>query len=318
MFSGSSVCGPLPPICTQVVPGKLKPIFCDVDFLPPCDPDTTFPAKPKVPPIRLGTPKRNFGNVTLQVYKEAMEQSGFFEFEAVTDLKHADLYPLFLEMPRTENTVDIVVASDLPFNHGQFLKGNLDKFFVVGTSYEAQMINIVVSSTAKPSTLHQLSEAAKGYSEKIIYTFDYLACPVCEKFAREWADDYFPGFEVKVLDIPTLEEFSAKKKELGGDELDEFIVVSWIPHGYNTQFDMKTLDMQELKLQYMNQGKAMVRKDAAWKLGKRGVSLLASVIVPTADVQVMDYNSTKGGMTPAETAREWIRQHQEPVDMWSW
>lgn len=45
---------------------------------------------------------------------------------------------------------------------------------------------------------------------------------------------------------------SAKKNELGGSELDEFIVVSWIPHGWNAQFDMKTLDMQELKLKYMN------------------------------------------------------------------
>jgi len=123
---------------------------------------------------------------------------------------------------------------------------------------------------------------------------------------------------VKVLEQNQLDELSAKKNELGGSQLDEFIVVSWIPHGYNEQFDMKTLDMQELKLKYMNQGKAMVRKDAAWKLGKKGVSLLAAVIVPTSDVEIMDFKSTKGNMTPAETAREWIRQHQESVDMWSW
>lgn len=99
-----------------------------MDSLPDCNPLAA-------PPIRLGTAKRNFGNVTLQVYKEELEQNLSIKVEGVTDLKHADMYPLFLEMPRTKKTIDIVVASDLPFNYEQFLEVHHDKFFVVGTSY---------------------------------------------------------------------------------------------------------------------------------------------------------------------------------------
>lgn len=244
-----------------------------------------------------------------------MERSGFYDIETVTDLKHEDMYPLFTEMPRTENTIDIVVASDLPYNHGRYLAGKWDVFFVAGTSYEAQSITFVMPSTSKTNTLHELSNASQNFPDKTVYTFDYLACPVCFDFASRWVEDYLPGFVVKSKTVKELSELAAEKIRCGDDE---FVVVSWFPHGFNTEFSLKELDMQELKLQYLNQGKALVRKDAAWKLGKRGVSLFASILVPSEDVQVMDFNVTKGGMTPAETAARWITDHQNTVDMWSW
>jgi len=316
MLSGSSICGNLPPICNNIIPGRLTTTFCDVNTLPTCDDIHIPPLQPQVaPPIRLGTGRRNYGNATLQVYKQVMEDSGFYTFETITDMKHKDMYQLFTEMPRTENTIDIVVASDLPNNHGQFLEGKHDVFFVIGTSYEAQSITIVMPSASKIKSLHELSDASSSFLDKTVYTFDYLACPVCFDFASKWAEDYLPGFIVEAKSVEELSDLTAKKIQTGNDEL---VVVSWIPHGFNTEFSLKVLDMQELKLKYMNQGKVLVRKDAAWKLGKQGMSLLASIIVPTGDVQVMDLNVTKNGMTPAETAARWISEHQDIVDMWSW
>jgi hypothetical protein len=155
MLSGSSVCGELPPICTSIIPGRFTTTFCDVDVLPSCNAHHTPPPLPQVQPlIRLGTANRTYGNVTLQVYKEVMERSGYYDIETVTDLKHEDMYPLFTEMPRTENTIDIVVASDLPYNHGRYLAGKWYVFFVAGTSYEAQSITFVMPSTSKTNTLH--------------------------------------------------------------------------------------------------------------------------------------------------------------------
>lgn len=316
MLSGSSICGELPPICNSIVPERFTAEFCDVDFLPPCEAHIPLPPPQVPPPIRLGTAKRNYGNVTLQVYNKVMESSdAVYKIETVTDLNHKEMYSLFTEMPRTKNTIDIVVASDLPYNHRQYLEGKFDVFFVAGTSYQAQSITIVMPSTSTIKTLHGLSKASQNFCDKIVYTFDYLACPVCVDSARRWVKDYIPGFVVKSKSVDELSKLAAEKNKSGDDE---FIVVSWIPHGFNTEFDMVELDTQELNLKDVNQGKALVRKDAAWKLGKRGISLLASVLVPTEDVQVMDFNVTKGGMTPAEAAARWINDHQGTVDMWSW
>lgn len=105
--------------------------------------------------------------------------------------------------------------------------------------------------------------------------FDYLACPICFDFASRWVEDYFPGFVVESTTVKELSELAAEKDKCGDDE---FVVVSWIPHGFNTEFDMKVLDMQELKLQNSKQDKALARKDASWKLGKRGFSLLITKI----------------------------------------
>ena len=75
--------------------------------------------------------------------------------------------------------------------------------------------------------------------------------------------------------------------------------------------------MQELTAEYLNQGKTLIRKDATWKLGKNGLGLLASVMVPTKDVAKMDLKVING-MTPAEAAFEWIDTYQDIFDIWSW
>lgn len=214
-----------------------------------------------------------------------------------------------------QNTFNIVVGSDLPHNHAHFLGGKYDVVFVAGTSYPAQSITFVMPAASKTNTLHELSKASQTFCDKIVYTFDYVTCPVCFDFASKWTKDYLPGFIVESKTLEELSELAAEKNERGDND---FIVVSWIPHGFNTEFNMKEIDIQELKIKNLNQGKVLVRKDAAWKLGKQGVSLLASILVPTEDVQLMDFNVTKEGMTPAETAERWITSNQETVDMWSW
>lgn len=324
MLSGSSICGNLPPICNQVVPGRSSMTFCDVDSLPPCsDDDDDDPGTPpdeppvvrKVPPIRLGTAKRNYGNVTLQVYKHGLEKQGL-DIEAVTNLPHTQMYKLFTEMPRTENTVDFVVASDLPFNHRQFLEGKFDLFFVAGTSYQAQSITFALPSSSPIATLNELSRDSNTFIDKTVYTFEFTACPVCEDFANKWVKAYLQGFNVETKSIEELSNIVATK--LTNKQDDDLIIVSWFPNGFNVEYNLKVLDMQELKLDIENQGKVLVRKDAAWKLGKEGISLLSSVLIPTDDIQVMDLNVTKFGMSPDETAAQWILDHQATVDMWSW
>lgn len=183
--------------------------FCDVDTLRACDINTPLHQPQVQPPIRLGTANRNYGNVTLQVYNHVLKRAGF-SIETVTDLKHKDMYPLFTEIPRMKDTIDIVVASDLPHKHAQFLEGKHDMFFVAGTSYEAESIAFVMPSASRLKTLGELSEQAHSLSEKIVYTFDYLSCPVCYDFASKWVKDYFPSdFVVKSYSVEELSKIAA-------------------------------------------------------------------------------------------------------------
>jgi ABC-type proline/glycine betaine transport system substrate-binding protein len=314
MLSGSSVCGDLPPICYSVVPGRQKVAFCDVDVLPLCPDRTAVPPVELPPPIRIGTPNRPYGEGVLEVYKQVMEASGL-HLETVSNMAHVDMYPLFTEMPPTKNTIDIVVGSDLPVNHGRFLEGKHDLFNIVGTLYEMQAITLVVPSTSPVRTLSDLAAAAY-FSDKTVYTFDVAACPVCGEFAEVWVEKRLPGFRVRYC---TMEELStiATTKLVNGDM--DFVVASWTPHGFNENFDLVVMDMEEfLTPEYLNQGKkALIRKDAEWKVGVGGMSLLRAVMVPTNEVAKMDLAQTRGA-TAAEAASEWIARHEEIVEMWSW
>eukprot|EP00978_Attheya_sp_CCMP212_P001229 scaffold2560_cov35-Attheya_sp.AAC.1 len=314
MLSGSSVCGDLPPICYSIVPSRQKVAFCDVDVLPLCPDGTVAPPADLPPPIRIGTPNRPYGVGVLEVYKQVMEAtSSGLELETVSNMAHVDMYPLFTEMPRTTNTIDIVVGSDLPINHGRFLEGKHHLFNIVGTSYETQAITLVVPSTSSVRTLSDLAAAA-NFSDKTVYAFDVAACPVCGEFAEVWVEKRLPGFMVRYC---TIEELSAiATTKLANGDMD-FVVSSWTPHGFNEQFGLQVLDMEELTPEYLNQGKALIRKDAEWKVGIRGMSLLGAVMVPTNDVAKMDLAQTKG-MTAKEAAYEWIAGHEEIVEMWSW
>ena len=51
--------------------------------------------------------------------------------------------------------------------------------------------------------------------------------------------------------------------------------------------------MGDLTAEYLNQGKALIRKDATYKLGPSGLALLSAIMIPTKDVAKMDRNANK-------------------------
>jgi hypothetical protein len=257
MLSGSSVCGDLPPICYLVVPSCQRVAFCYVDVLSLC-PDMVPPAE-WPPPIRIGTPNGLYGVGVLKLYKQLMEAtSSGLELDIVSNMAHADMYPLFTEIPWTMNTINILFRSDLPVNHGGFFKGIDHLFNIVGTLYEMQVITLVFLSISYVCTLSDLAAAA-NFLDKTVYAFDLAACPVCGEFSKVLVEKHLPGFMVRYC---TIEELSAiATTKLVNEDMD-FVVSSWTTQGFNVQYGLQILDMEELTLEYLNQGKALIQKDA--------------------------------------------------------
>ena len=164
LLSGSYVCGQLPPACFRPVAGQEEAAFCDVveggkSVLDKCNlSDGLIGGGSAMPKIRLGAAARQYSDAPFLVYMTVLTALGF-EIEPVHNLAHADLYPLFTETPRTENTVDIVITSDLPNNHGRFLVGKHETFNVVGTSY-----NPLITGFASPtySGINSIEALAKS------------------------------------------------------------------------------------------------------------------------------------------------------------
>tara|TARA_B100000795_G_scaffold225326_1_gene181031 strand:+ start:547 stop:897 length:351 start_codon:yes stop_codon:yes gene_type:complete len=97
----------------------------------------------------------------------------------------------------------------------------------------------------------------------------------------------------------------------------EFAIVSFNTNGLNAEQGLKMIDMEEFAPDLINQGKVLVRKDAQWKLGPKGLAMLGAVFIPSDDVSAMDLKVTEG--TPAhEVAAEWIVTNKYMVDMWGW
>ena len=75
---------------------------------------------------------------------------------------------------------------------------------------------------------------------------------------------------------------------------EEFAVVTFNTDGLSAGQGLKMLDMEEFTRDLNNQGKVLVRKDAHWKLGPKGIAMLGAVYIPSHDVSAMDLKVGEG------------------------
>ena len=86
---------------------------------------------------------------------------------------------------------------------------------------------------------------------------------------------------------------------------EEFAVVTFNTDGLPAGQGLKMLDMEEFTRDLNNQGKVLVRKDAHWKLGPKGIAMLGAVYIPSHDVSAMDLKVGEGQQAQ-EVAAEWV------------
>ena len=402
LFSGSYVCGNLPPVCFHPVAGREDAAFCDVveggkSVLEPCNgTDGLIGGGSPMPKIRLGAAARQFSDAPFLVYMTVLTALGF-EIEPVHDLPHADLYPLFTETPRTENTVDVVITSDLPNNHGTFLIGKHETFNVIGTSYNPLITGLASPIYSRIDSIEALAESTtvnKTILSYVSLTLSFkltptptptptpnshenrtwrpaLSAPSMPKSGRKRACQASKSYQSRapaqqhllrsdVHQHPALSKFAswipymstgyvsnhtspsvpthmclhdslrpttptcthrhdemqvAVASMVGANE--EFAVVSFNTDGLLAGQGLKMLDMEEFTRDLNNQGKVLVRKDAHWKLGPKGIAMLGAVYIPSHDVSAMDLKVGEGQQAQ-EVAAEWVATNKYIVDSWGW
>jgi ABC-type proline/glycine betaine transport system substrate-binding protein len=101
------------------------------------------------------------------------------------------------------------------------------------------------------------------------------------------------------------------------DAKEEFAVVTFNTDGLLAGQSLKMLDMEEFTRDLNNQGKVLVRKDAHWKLGPKGLAMLGAVYIPSHDVSAMDLKVGKGQQAQ-EVAAEWVSTNKYIVNNWGW
>lgn len=52
-------------------------------------------------------------------------------------------------------------------------------------------------------------------------------------------------------------------------------------------------------------------------MGPAGMGVLSAIMVPTKDVEQMDFQVTQGA-SPQDVAAAWIAKYADIVNMWSW
>lgn len=274
-------------------------------------------------PIHIGTPVGSYHNFTLQVYSQVLRDMGH-EVKTTTNIPHKDMYPHFTGAEGAERYIDMVVSSDLPVNHAEWLEKYQSSFSVVGTCYEFQSIFLAVPSD---SGIKAISELKGSKVNRTIIGFDIDPCAKCPELVAKWIkEELGEGFSYLPMSEAALKD--TLKSKLAAKEV--FATTFWSPSYWNALFpQLQKLDMGKFAAGLGNQGKALVSTASPLVTDPKNAKTLralSAVFIGDSELTKADYKifqvKQKGGEDAANAeyivAQQWIQDNRRLYDMFFW
>jgi len=207
--------------------------------------------------------------------------------------------------PRSEDTVDIFVGSDLPYNHYPYLHAHTDVFSVVGTACDRTDIIITVPTYVEESRVSDLFHKSLNLN-KTMLTLDEVACPACSKFALQLISQASPT-TWSVGTGMTNEEFVQEANKMMADK-DKFAAVQVYPQWVFREAPMKELQGDLGPFARTSASRTLARRDILDRLPMKVRNVLSGMFLPSRSVLDMDVLVHKGS-TPQEAADLWISKN---------